>query len=319
MEGTMRKVAIIGTGFIGRAWAICFARAGFEARLWDANPAAVDNAVGYIEPILDDLAENDLLGGHSKHNVLHRLAPCASMAAALDGAGYVQESTPERIEDKIAVFRAITEAAAPDAIIASSTSALLPSTFTAECTGRERTIVVHPINPPFLIPACEVVPAPWTDERTLRETVDLIRSIGQVPIPMTREIDGFLMNRLQAALLNEAFRLVNEGYATATDVDAGIRDGLALRWSFMGPYETIDLNAPAGIRDYIERYGSTLARISSTMTGPVSLTEEKLAEVEAELRKRHAADELAERQRWRDRRLAALVAHKRAVSRTIGN
>jgi len=315
----MRKVAIIGTGFIGRAWAICFARAGFEARLWDANPTAVDGAVGYIEPILDDLAASDLLGSSEKREVLRRLVSCSSMAAALDGAGYVQESTPERLEDKIAVFRAITEVAAPDAIIASSTSALLPSTFTAECVGRERTIVVHPINPPFLIPACEVVPAPWTNERTVSATVELMRSIGQVPIPMTREIDGFLMNRLQAALLNEAFRLVNEGYATAADVDAGIRDGLALRWSFMGPYETIDLNAPAGIRDYIERYGSTLARISSTMTGPVGLADEKLAEVEAQLRERHPADALPERQRWRDRRLAALIAHKRAASRTTGN
>ena len=315
----MKKVAIIGTGFIGRAWAICFARAGFEARLWDANPAAVDNAVGYIEPILDDLAANDLLGGWTKQEVVGRLVACTSMAAALDGASYVQESTPERIEDKIAVFRAVTKIAAPDAIVASSTSALLPSTFTADCTGRQRTIVVHPINPPFLVPACEVVPAPWTSERTLNDTVDLIRSIGQVPIPMRREIDGFLMNRLQTAVLNEAFRLVNEGYATADAVDAGIRDGLALRWSFMGPYETIDLNAPAGIRDYVDRYGPTLITIASTMTKPVGLTEKKLAEVEAELRARHPAGELPARQRWRDRRLAALVAHKRNAAKAIGN
>ena len=315
----MQTIAVIGTGFIGRAWAICFARAGFEVRLWDASQDAVSKAVGYITPILHDLAANDLLAGADPQQVLRRLVPCSNMAAALDGAGYVQESTPERIEDKISAFRAITEIAAPDTIVASSTSALLPSTFTAECTGRERAIVVHPINPPFLVPACEVVPAPWTSEGTIRATVDLMRAIGQVPIAMAREIDGFLMNRLQAALLNEAFRLVNEGYATADDVDAGIRDGLALRWSFMGPYETIDLNAPAGIRDYIERYGPTLAHLSSTMTGPVSLNEETLNDVEATLRERHPAGKLAERQRWRDRRLAALVAHKRAASRSIGN
>ena len=315
----MRKVAIIGTGFIGRAWAICFARAGFEARMWDADPAAIDNAIGYIAPILDDLAEVDLLSGSSKQEVIDRLVPCQTMAGALDGAGYAQESTPERLDDKIAVFRAITEVAAPDAIIASSTSALLPSTFTADCTGRERTIVVHPINPPFLVPACEVVPAPWTDERTRRETVEIVRSIGQVPIAMNREVDGFLMNRMQTALLNEAFSLVNEGIASAADVDAGIRDGLALRWAFMGPYETIDLNAPAGIRDYIERYGATLAKISSSMTGPVALSPDKLAEVEADLRKQHPAAELPARQRWRDRRLAALVAHKRNASRIIGD
>ena len=315
----MRKVAIIGTGFIGRAWAICFARGGFEARLWDADPSAVDNAVGYIEPVLDDLAANDLLGGHSRQDVLGRLVPCRSLEAALEDAVYVQESAPENLEAKIAIFGAITAVASPQAIVASSTSALLPSAFTAGSTGRERTIVVHPINPPFLVPACEVVPAPWTDERTVSTTIELLRSIGQVPIPMTREVDGFLMNRLQTALLNEAFRLVNEGYATAADVDAGIRDGLALRWSFMGPYETIDLNAPAGISDYVGRYGPTLRRIAANMTGPVALAPDKLAEVEAELRARHPASELQERQRWRDRRLAALVAHKRAASRSIGD
>ena len=127
------------------------------------------------------------------------------------------------------------------------------------------------------------------------------------------------MNRMQTALLNEAFRLVNEGYATADAVDAGIRDGLALRWSFMGPYETIDLNAPAGIRDYLERYSSTLVHIHSTMRDTVALTPAKLAEVEAELRARQPAEALLERQRWRDRRLAALVAHKRDASKTIGN
>lgn len=315
----MRKAAIIGTGFIGRAWAICFARAGFEARLWDAFPAAVEGAIGYIEPILSDLAESDLLNGSPPAEVLQRLVPCPSMESALDGVIYVQESTPERLEDKIAVFRALGENAPSDAILASSTSALLPSTFTADCAGRDRAIVVHPINPPFLVPACEVVPAPWTSKDTIGRTIELLRSIGQVPIPMTREIDGFLMNRMQTALLNEAFRLVNEGYATADAVDAGIRDGLSLRWNFMGPYETIDLNAPAGIRDYIERYGSTLAQIHSTMPGTVALTPAKLDEVEAELRGRHPAETLPDRQRWRDRRLAALIAHKRNASSSIGN
>ena len=316
----MRKVAIIGTGFIGRAWAIVFARAGYEARLWDAVPQAVEQAVEYIEPILDDLATYDLLGNSTKEEIVQRLIPCSSMAAALGGASYVQESTAEQLDTKIAVFRDITRMADRDAIIASSTSALLPSKFTAECIGRERTIVVHPINPPFLVPACEVVPAPWTSEETVSATVELMLAIGQVPIPMRREIDGFLMNRLQTALLNEAFRLVNEGYAGPEEVDAGICHGLALRWSFMGPYETIDLNAPGGIRDYVERYNSTLGQIASSMKGGwTGLASDKLDSVEAKLRERHPRDELPERQRWRDRRLAALVAHKRSASREIGD
>lgn len=314
----MRRIAIVGTGFIGRAWAICFARAGFETRLWDADPEAVEKAVGYIEPILDDLATNDLLGGCSKTDVIARFVPCPTLASALADVEYAQESAPERLEAKIALFKAITAAAPREAIIASSTSAILPSAFTADCTGRERTIVVHPINPPFLVPACEVVPAPWTDPDTIERTVSLMRSIGQVPIPMKKEIDGFLMNRLQAALLREAFHLVEEGYADPDDVDAGIRDGLALRWSFMGPYETIDLNAPQGMADYLARYGATLEKICTTLDGPALLSPSKIVEVEAELRTRHPAEQLPERQRWRDRRLAALVAHKRVTDGTIG-
>ena len=314
----MQSVAIIGTGFIGRAWAICFARAGYRTRLWDAFPEAVDGALDYIRPILEDLAANDLLGGRDVDTVLGLFVPCRSMAAALDGVVYVQESTPEQPDSKTAIFNAMTALVPADAIVASSTSAILPSVFTAQSVGRERTIVVHPINPPFLVPACEVVPAPWTSPETVERTIALLRSIGQVPIPMSREIDGFLMNRMQTALLNEAFRLVNEGYATAEAVDAGIKDGLALRWSFMGPYETIDLNAPGGVRDYVQRYGATLAQIHSTQHNTVALTPEKLDAVEAELRHRHPAAELAERQRWRDRRLAALIAHKRNAGTTIG-
>jgi L-gulonate 3-dehydrogenase len=315
----MRKVAIIGTGFIGRAWAICFVRGGFEARLWDPDPQAVAKAVGYIQPILDDLQARDLLGGLTPGEAAERLFPCETLAAALEGVEYVQESAPETLDTKVALFSEISGRAPADVILASSTSAILPSAFTGQCTARERTIVVHPINPPFLVPACEVVPAPWTSKETLARTVEIIRSIGQVPIPMAREIDGFLMNRLQTALLREAFRLVEEGYARAEDVDAGIRDGLALRWSFMGPYETIDLNAPGGIADYFARYGSTLEKIASTLDAPMLLSPARLAEVEGELRARHPAETLPARQRWRDRRLAALVAHKRAASGTIGD
>ena len=315
----MRTVAIIGTGFIGRAWAICFARAGFATKLWDADPDAVEKSVGYIEQILADIADHGLLAGSSKEDVIARLHPCSTLSLALADVMYVQESAPERVEAKIALFKAITAAAPRDAIIASSTSALLPSAFTANCVGRERTIVVHPINPPFLVPACEVVPAPWTSQETVERTVELMREIGQVPIPMKKELDGFIMNRLQAALLREAFHLVDGGYADADGIDASIRDGLALRWSFMGPYETIDLNAPAGISDYIARYGGALGKICSTLDGPPLLSPSKLTEVEAELRARNPAEKLPERQRWRDRRLAALVAHKRFATETIGD
>jgi L-gulonate 3-dehydrogenase len=314
----MSKVAIVGSGFIGRAWAISFARAGHEVRMWDQVPAAANGARDYIAGVLGDLAANDLLRGQSPEEVLARIAPETDLAAALDGVVYIQENTPEIREVKREVFSMIDPLAGPDAIIASSTSALLPSTFTDHVAGRDRCIVVHPINPPYLIPAAEVVPAPWTSQETVERTRKFLVEAGHAPLVMKKELDGFIMNRMQGALLEEAFRLVADGYATVEDVDVGIRDGLALRWSFMGPFETIDLNAPGGVRDYVERYQGIYLNLFSQMQRRVDWAGEVLERVEADRRARLPKENLVERQVWRDRRLMALAAHKRKSDQEFG-
>jgi len=314
----MTKVTVVGTGFVGRAWAISFARAGCEVALWDQDQGAPSRAQEYIERLLPDLEASDLLNGASAGEVGARIRMAPTLESALEGAVHVQENTPEDVEVKRAVFARLDAAAPADAVLASSTSAILPSAFTEHLKGRARCLVVHPINPPYLIPAAEVVPAPWTDPGTVERTASFLRSAGHAPIVMKRELDGFVMNRLQGALLEEAFRLVEQGYAGVEDVDVGIREGLALRWSFMGPFETIDLNAPAGVRDYAERYEGIYSGIfpstqwRADWSGPVMDT------VEAERRKRLSADSLAERQAWRDRRLIALAAHKRWADKNIG-
>jgi L-gulonate 3-dehydrogenase len=315
----MGKVAIVGSGFIGRAWAISFARAGHDVALWDDQPAAPDKALHYIETILPDLAANDLLNGASPAEMRARMRAGASLEDVLDGTAYVQENTPENVEVKRTVFAHLDALAGPDTILASSTSALLPSTFTAGLAGRARCIVVHPLNPPYLIPAAEVVPAPWTDPAVIARTVAFLRAAGHAPIVMQREIDGFVMNRLQGALLEEAFRLVAGGYASVEDVDVGIREGLALRWSFMGPFETIDLNAPAGVRDYVERYEQVYRRIFAAPQQHSEWAGSLLDKIEADRRKLLSADKLQDRQAWRDRRLMALAAHKRRATQDIPN
>ena len=315
----MSKVAIVGSGLIGRAWAISFARAGNDVALWDQDPQAAGNALFYITRLLPELEENELLNGQTAKAVGARMRPVACLEAALEGADYVQESTPEELNLKRAVFFRLDSAAEPRAVLASSTSAILPSAFTEKLKGRSRCLVVHPINPPYLIPAVEVVPAPWTDAAVVGRASALLRSAGHTPIVMKREIDGFVMNRLQGALLEEAFRLVDLGYASVEDVDVGIRDGLALRWSFMGPFETIDLNAPAGVRDYAERYEKIYFQIfSSSSREKVDWTGPVMDAIEAQRRKRLSANKLGERQSWRDRRLMALATHKRRADRDIG-
>src|SRR5579871_6497805 len=257
----MAKVALVGLGLVGRAWAISFSRAGHEVAIWDDKPEAIDDALRFVNRTLPDLDAHGLLNGEAAVNVRSRMRRAHSLEEALEGASYVQENTPEDLTLKKRVFATLDRTADPEAVLASSTSALLPSVFSEGLAGRGRCLVAHPINPPYLIPAVEIIPAKWTEPEAIDRAAELLRSAGHRPIVMKREIDGFVVNRLQGALLEEAFRLVADGFASTEDIDLAIREGLALRWSFIGPFETIDLNAPGGVRDYAERYQSIYEKI----------------------------------------------------------
>jgi 3-hydroxyacyl-CoA dehydrogenase len=307
------KIAIVGTGLIGRAWAVSFARGGHEVALFDPLPGAAERTLALLGGMVEDLERQGLLHGQGAAAVAARVTVAASLADALDGAVHVQESAPETLEAKRPLYAAMDAAAGPDTILCSSTSGLLPSAFTEALAGRHRCLVGHPINPPYLVPAVELVPAPWTSPETVERTRALMEGIGQAPIVMKREIDGFIMNRLQGALLQEAFRLVAEGYADAADVDAGIAKGLGLRWAFMGPFETIDLNAPAGVADYVARYEGMYRAIAERQAHVVPWAGALAEQVEAERRQALPRDGIAARQAWRDRRLMALARHLRAA------
>ncbi len=315
----VERVAIVGTGLVGRAWAIAFARAGWEVRLWDPVPDAPRQAVATISRLLQDLAAQELLGGRDVAEVRNLLRPVSELAEALEDVAWTQESAPERLEVKRELWAELDAKAPTDAVLASSTSAIVPSRFTEPLAGRARCLVAHPLNPPYLIPAVELVPAPWTSAGTMDRAAAIIRGIGQVPIVMRREIDGFVMNRLQGALLEEAFRLVADGVCSAEDVDVGLKEGLALRWSFAGPFETIDLNAPGGVRDYVGRYQQIYERMFPSMQRRVDWAGPVLEKLERERRERLPEAALDERQRWRDQRLMALMRHKRYAAREIGD
>ena len=280
----MGHVAVVGSGLIGRAWAITFARAGHEVALWDQDGEAPKRAIEFIASVTPDLAANDLLRGESPQDVLKRVRVETTLATALADADHVQENTFERLDVKKAIFADLDRLAPQNAVIASSSSAILPSLFTEQLPHRHRCLVIHPINPPYLIPAAEVVPAPWTSPEIVQRARDFLVAAGQSPIVLKRELDGFIMNRMQGALLEEAFRLVADGFANTEDVDIGIREGLALRWSFMGPFETIDLNAPGGVRDYVERYQGMYSTLFAQMQRRVNWSGPVLTQIERERR-----------------------------------
>lgn len=297
-------------GLIGRAWAISFAQSGARVALWDGIAGVADAAPAQIAPLVEDLAAKGLLNDRSDA-VMARIVPCADVQTALDGVQYIQENTPEKIDVKRDVLAMIDRLAPAGAVIASSTSGLLPSAMFDGLTGAHRCVVAHPLNPPYLLPAVEIVPGPVTDAATLKATRETLERAGHTVMALKREIPGFLMNRLQGALLDEAFRLVDMGIADPEDIDIALRDGLAIRWSVMGPFETIDLNAPGGVDDYIERYGPMYADLAigshkrTDWAGPVRDT------VTADRRARLPLADIARRSAWRDARLAEMAVHRR--------
>lgn len=303
------NIAVVGSGLIGQAWAIVFARGGHSVKLWDGNPEAVPAALSLIQTQVADLKAAGLIDDPA--GLISRISGTKTLEEVLAGADYVQENLPERVEMKKEIFARMDAIAAPHCVLASSTSSIPASAFTEELSGRSRCLIAHPVNPPYLIPVVEICGAPWTNPKVVQKTWDVMESVGQKPVKIYKELEGFILNRLQGALLREAFRLVEQGYVDADGLDVTVREGLGLRWSFMGPFETIDLNAPEGLADYAHRFNNMYQSISTEQTATEHWSEDVIQKLEAERRAILPKDQLLARRLWRDRRLMGLAAHKK--------
>ncbi len=266
MDSPIRSIAVVGAGLVGLGWAIVFARSRVPVRVFDADEAARNAVLARLRASLDDMAGHGLVDDVDA--IAARVTAVDTLAAAVADADYVQESVFERVNVKQAVSREIGALLRPDSVVGSSSSGIPASAFTAEVPNRSRFLVVHPVNPPHLVPLVELVPAPWTDPAIVPWLRAAMERFGQAPVVVNREIDGFVLNRLQGALLNEAWALYDEGIASAADIDKTVSEGLGFRWSFMGPFETIDLNAPGGIADYARRLGPLCHSIAQSRTDP---------------------------------------------------
>ncbi len=305
-----RNVAIIGSGLIGRAWAMIFARAGWQVRLWDPAEGVAAKAVGLCADGLKDLARHGLCDDPA--GAAARITAATTLEDAAGDADFIQENGPETLEVKRDLFAKLDAAAPEKAIIASSSSAIRTSLFTEGLKGRARCLIGHPVNPPHLIPLVELSGADWTSAETIARARAIYEEIGQVPITVLKEIEGFILNRLQGALLAEAFRLASEGYVTPQDLDKTVADGLGLRWSFLGPFATIEMNAPGGVEDYCERYTGFYKRLAAEPAAPDVYGARAVSAIMAQWKK---AQDLPAKMRWRDRRLAALRAHKASAEK----
>lgn len=264
-NSTARRIAIIGGGLIGRAWALVFARAGCEVKLWDPDPTVRAR-------VIDQLLETCQRSGDDPSAVA-QVTVCADMATTVDQVEWVQENGPENLDIKREIYAELDRTAALETILASSSSALVASSFAAGLAGRARILVAHPVNPPHVIPVVELCPGPDTAPDVMDRAEELMHAVAQVPVRLSREIDGFVLNRLQAVVLAEAMRLIEQGIVTPQGLDDTIRHGLGRRWVLLGPMATINLNAPGGVKDYLHRYGPTMARLSDSAARGEAFTE----------------------------------------------
>ncbi len=311
-----QRIAVVGAGLIGCSWAMVFARAGHQVTLHDLHSDALDNAEKSVDRNLEDLERSGLIASASEtRSRIHR---ADRLDSALDGAGWVQENALERVDVKRKLFERMDRLTGPEVIIASSTSAIPCHEITDGMAGAARMLVAHPANPPYLLPIVELSGAAATSDTTMGRAREFLEDVGMAVITINNPVRGFVLNRLQVALLNEAFKLIDDGVVSGADLDKTLKHGLGLRWSFMGPMETIDLNAPGGLRDYLERFGPSFGAIAEEQSAYRPWTPDLYARLEADRRKVMAEDELADRTIWRDRRLMALSRHKQETDETFG-
>ncbi|WP_025102090.1 3-hydroxyacyl-CoA dehydrogenase [Burkholderia sp. A1] len=305
------NVAIVGVGIIGCSWALVWARQGHAVALYDADAAACERALATLAGYVDDLAQAGL---PVPADTLARVRIATSLADAVAAADFVQESVPEKIELKRALFVELDALAPASAVLGSSTSALGMSRFTEDLPGRARCLIVHPATPPHLMPVVEIVPAPWTDAVVVERVFAEMEALGQTPVLVRKEVPNFVMNRMQGALLIEMFRLIEDGVISAEHADKLISDGFGLRWAFLGPLEGVDLNAPGGIADYLHRFGHMFDDMASEVRRPGPVLNPRLIErLDAEMRARLPLERIDARRSWRNRRMAALQKMRREM------
>lgn len=267
-------VAAIGAGVIGAGWAAAFLGSGRSVRLYDPAENAGERTRAHVAGAWGQMVELGL--ARDGDDWTSRFSVHRDLADALEGADFVQESTPERAEVKQVLFADLDRLAAPDILISSSTSSLPISELQAGLATADRFVLGHPFNPVHLIPLVEVGGGGQTAPEAVDTAFALYAALGKQPIRLNREIFGHIANRLASAMFREAVRLVAEGYATVADVDKAVSCGPALKWAIQGQFTTFHTSGgPGGLADFLPKFVPGIIKRWSTMTDP-PLADEKL-------------------------------------------
>lgn len=299
----MSRVGIVGAGVIGSGWALHFLRMGLDVDVYDPGPESqpyLRRALEETWPLLERLGLRD---GASPD----RLSFHADLSAAVGGADLVQESAPEDAEVKRGVLAAIDRVARPDTVIASSTSGFAMTMMQAGCAHPERCVVGHPFNPPYLIPLVEVVGGEQTDPAAVDWLAAFYAAVGKRPLRLSRELPGFVGNRLQEAMWREALHMVAAGEATVEEIDEAIAYGPGLRWAQMGPCLTFHLaGGSGGMAHMLDHFGPALLEPWTRLQAPPLTPQLRDRMVEGCAREADGRS-VAHLERQRDEFLAALL------------
>ena len=304
MAGGIERAACIGGGLIGSGWAARFILNGMDVSLCDPDPEAGSRAEAVLANA--ERAYGRLFGDMRPAPGALRIARC--IAEAVDGAGFVQESVPERLDLKRRVLAAIDAAAPAGAVIASSTSGLLPSAMQEDLEHPERMLVGHPFNPVYLLPLVEVVAGRSTAPEAVEAARAVYAGLGMRPLLLGREIDAFIADRLQEALWREALWLVHDGVATVGDIDDAVRYSFGLRWAQMGVFQTCRLaGGEAGMRRFLEQFGPCLAWPWTKLTDVPELDDALIDAIADQSDRQAAGRSIRELERVRDDNLVAIL------------
>ena len=250
----IKRVALIGTGTIGSDWAVRCLAQGLDISVSDPASGAEDRLRAHIDRVWPTMEQIGLADGASPD----RLAFTGSIGDAVNAADFVQENVPEREELKIQVFREISAHVSPEAIIASSSSGLLPSRIQSETKHPERVVIGHPFTPLYIIPLVEIVGGAQTSDEAKAKAGGYYQRIGMRPLLVRKEIDAFISDRLQTALWREALHLLNEDVATIAEIDAALWAGPGMRWAFMGVATAWHISGERGMRESMGHFAHTI-------------------------------------------------------------
>jgi L-gulonate 3-dehydrogenase len=304
------KTAIIGAGVIGRSWAQVFIRSGCSVALYDKDARQVTKAVEWIHEELEMERRDGAIDGKEMKSRLERLRQCSSLIEALADSQYVQECGPERMETKKAMFADLDKIVRSETIVGSSTSGLSMTEIAAGLRNAARYLVTHPVNPPHVIPVVELVPGEETDPAIVTIVSDFLSTLGQMPITLRFHIPGFLLNRLQAAMLREAIYLVESGVADLDDIDSVVSEGVGLRWALMGPFGVANSNADGGLRENLSRFREMILELMNDLGPPSTLSPTVIDKLSDAMERKVGADKLAQVRHWRDRMVRKLLKLK---------